>query len=260
MKNRHELLVSVPEGAIIVDIQKKGKEIIVTYEFPETMEMIYESDKNKFNKLFPIVEASKLSLEDKFMKHTTYGRNQKDLKKSLEQIIEEGMSDFRCQAMDASENEGEILFFEEGCEPAVNHSAEWWEEKAIKIMPKKNSRLGSKKRYDAFLGVLIKYLVDEKKYTVYEAWRAVCDDSKFLGHYYNSPNAKKQKEPTGSRWVGCWADLANTCKIIKEDENYVLVSGTYREDSTRCTLVDCADIEYADEEYSLSVGWIVMDV
>ena len=61
-------------------------------------------------------------------------------------------------------------------------------------MPERASRLGIKTEYIAFLGVLIKKLVDSG-WKVDDAWDAVCNDSKKLGHYWNSENAMHVPEP-----------------------------------------------------------------
>ena len=61
----------------------------------------------------------------------------------------------------------------------------WWEKAAKKYKPSKHSRLGTLNEYYAFLGFLIKELIGnglEKP----EAWLAVCDDSRNLGHL-NTP-------------------------------------------------------------------------
>lgn len=73
----------------------------------------------------------------------------------------------------------------EGQKPAVGKSYNSW----IEIVKNSKWCIGTKSQYIAFLGVLIKRIVD-KGWTVDEAWKAVCSDSKKLGHYINSDNAK----------------------------------------------------------------------
>ena len=129
-----------------------------------------------------------------------------------------------------------------------------------------NSRLGTRYEYVAFLGVLIKKLV-EKGWTVTKAWNAMCTDSKELGHYWNSDNAKRAFEDTGSREVCGFYDLANTCKILAEDKEvggFWLAGGSYFNNSDFFTLADilhynyCYDDQWLDQW--LSVGWLVFDV
>ena len=70
-----------------------------------------------------------------------------------------------------------------------------------------------------------------KGWTCCEAWDAICNDSKNLGHYRNSHNAKHQFEDTGSREICGFFDLANTYKILAEDKEaggFWLAGGYYR--------------------------------
>ena len=143
-----------------------------------------------FEEMFPVVEASKLSLKDNFMEHKPQTREQKRLKKSLDKIIKEGIKDFRRPIMDPSIDDDGNITFKEGNKPAVGKNCYWWEENVKAFMPEKDSRQGTLIEYDAFLGTLIKYLVDDEKWSVKDAWTAVCNDSKKLGHYWNSENAK----------------------------------------------------------------------
>ncbi len=218
------------------------------------------STKN-FEEMFPIVEASKLSLKDNFMKYKPQTKEQKRLKKSLEASIKEGLKDFRRPIMDPSIDEDGNITFKAGNKPAVGKNCYWWEEKAKAFMSEKNSRLGILKEYDAFLGTLIKYLVDEEKWSVEDAWKAVCDNSKKLGHYYNSENAKHTFELTGSRPVGKWNDLANTYKIVGDSEyGFSLCGGFFNISSYNCPLaVVCTDGN-PNCNRNRSVGWLVLSV
>ena len=131
---------------------------------------ITTKSKYNFSELFPIVEASMLSLEDKFLKHNPETVRQVRLKKSIINAIKLGGYDFRHHIIDPSEDSKGNIIFREGNRPAVGNSTEWWNEKAQSYMPVKNSRLGIKREYDMFLGVLIKELIEEQGYHVREAW------------------------------------------------------------------------------------------
>lgn len=45
----------------------------------------------------------------------------------------------------------------------------------------------------------------------------MCDDSRKIGHYRNSDGARGNFEPTGSREVCGFYDLANAYKLLAED-------------------------------------------
>ena len=131
-------------------------------------------------------------------------------------------------------------------------------------MPEKNSRQGNRKfEYDPFLGLLIKYLIEEKKYSREEAWKVVCNQSKDLGHYFDSKNAKHAFEPTGNRKIGEWYDLANTCKSVKDEEvasGFSLVGGHYRNFGNDYPLASVSIIFDSNSDYNFGVGWLVLDV
>ena len=220
------------------------------------------SSKEYLDECFPIAKASSLSLEDEFLKHRAQTDNQKKFKKMLKAAIKLGLEDFRAPRMDASSDEEGNICYKAGMKPAVGKSANWWKEKAKEFMPEKDSRLGTTKERIAFLGLLIKYLIEEKGYKVSDAWKAVCNQSKDLGHYYDSENAKHVFEPTGSRSIGGWYDLVNTCKITVDDEadGFSFVGGSYSEISICYPLADVNSVfdHHYDDFYS--TGWVVMEV
>lgn len=242
------------------EISADGQTITV-HCFNECPETNTSNSPQNFEEMFPIVEASKLSLKDNFMKYKPQTKEQKRLKKSLEQSIKEGLKDFRRPIMDPSVDEDGKITFKAGNTPAVGKNCYWWEENAKAFMPEKDSRLGSLKEYDAFLGTLIKYLVNEKNWSVENAWKAVCDDSKKLGHYWNSENAKYTFEPTGSRPVGKWNDLANTYKIVgNSDTGFSVCGGNYGNYSINCPLADVSTDYSPSSSRNYSVGWLVLSV
>lgn len=215
------------------------------------------------DKYFPIAKASTLSLKDEFLKHGFETHEQKKFKHALISAINSGLSDFRAQRMDACfDKEGNICF-KTGMKPAVGKlSVTDWKRVAEEFLPEKGSRLGATKERIAFLGLLIKYLIEAKGYEVKDAWKAVCGQSKDLGHYSDSENAKYDLEDTGSRRIGEWCDLGNTCKITENDESgcFSLVGGhcIYNGDCYPLASVDW--IDYPGYVYDHSVGWLVLSV
>lgn len=246
----------------ITRVKIKGRKIEI-FSIPEGLNQEeIKGTQEYIEKYFPIAKASTLSLEDEFLKYEPKNNRQTRFKNALISAIESGLSDFRAQRMDACfDKEGNICF-KAGMKPAIGKSPNWWNENAERFMPEKGSRLGTTKERIAFLGLLIKYLIEEKGYTVSNAWKAVCDLSKDLGHYLDSENAKHYYEETGSRQVGEWYDLANMCKITVDDEagGFSFVGGFYDCNSYFYPLSDVCSIDDPDDECYDRVGWLVLSV
>ena len=268
----HKTVVKVEGKITPVNILDGGDAVEILYDTANCTESkATSSAKNQdetkaelsFDEKFPIVRASELSLEDAFLKHEPTTKQQRRLKDSLIAGIKAGLKDFRCPAMDPSLNEAGNLVYEAGKKPAVGHSAKFWAKKFKQFMPKKNSRMGTLRQHDALLGLLIKYLTEEEKWEVSEAWEAVCDDSKKLGHYWNSENAKHDFESTGSRKVWLFWDWTNTFKIIADDNSasgFWLGGGGYFNYSGNYPLAFVFTINYPNCHCNDGVAWLVLDV
>ena len=205
-----------------------------------------------------LVEASKLSLKDSFMSHKPKTKAEKKFKETLTEVIKNGIEDFYRPAMDPSfaNKACTKIHYNAGDLPATGKSYNWWEETV------KDSKwcLGTKAQYVAFLGVLIKMLV-AKGWTCCEAWDAVCNDSKNLGHYRNSDNAKHQFEYTGSREICGFFDLANTYKVLAKDEEaggLWLAGGDCSDFSNSYPLADLGLNHRCDYGRSDGVAWLVL--
>ena len=205
-----------------------------------------------------LVEASKLSLKDAFMRHKPKTEAEKKFKATLTEAIKAGIEDFYRPAMDPSfaDKEKTKIHYMAGEKPAVGKSYNWWEGTV------KDSKwcLGTKAQYVAFLGVLIKMLV-AKGWTCCEAWDSVCNDSKKLGHYLNSDNAKHQFEDTGSREICGFFDLANTYKILAEDKEaggFWLAGGGYNYDGHDDPLADLGLCNFCNLNHDDGVAWLVL--
>lgn len=210
---------------------------------------------------FVLVESSKLSLDDDFMNFKPREKETKEFKKELSEVIKKGVKDFYRPIMDTSlTKDSENIFFQAGNMPAVGKSYPWWEKVAKEFKPERGSRLGTKSEYIAFLGVLIKTLVNNG-WPKAEAWNAVCIDSKELGCYYNSPNPLCGFADTGSRNICGFYDLANTNKILARDSDYYfwLASGCCHNYSYNYPIADLCYYHINDFSGSSSVGWIVLE-
>ena len=218
----------------------------------------------EFEKMFPIVDIEGISLEDEFMQYEPQTDNEKRVKASIIEAKKNGMRNFRIPSMDPSfDDDEETIIYCTGRKPAVGKSPIWWYKNAPKFMPSKNSRLKDDRQADIVLGVMrIKQLVEKEGYKVAEAWDAVCNDSKKLGHYWNSKNAKHELERTGSRQIGNCFDLGNTFKIVKDSvfSDFMSVGGYYNQNSSTHPLAYMrrySENEYINCEYI--VGELVLD-
>lgn len=150
---------------------------------------------------FVLIEPSKLSLCDELMKYVPNNPKEVMFREELRKALFNNIRNFYAPRFNPSINwsYGGIRFTS-GYRPSVGKSYKWWLEKSIIYAPDNESRLGTKSEYMLFLGYLIKNLVS-KGVSVEKAWNAVCVDSKELGHYKNSDDAKDDFELTGSREV-----------------------------------------------------------
>ena len=211
---------------------------------------------------FVLIPASTLSLTDKFMHHTPKNEEEKVFKKILTQVIRSGVSDFYRPKLDPSfDGEGKICY-QAGLKPAVGKSYNWWEKNAKDFWPERSSRLGTMSEYVVFLGVLIKKLV-ERGWSIGNAWNAVCNDSRKLGHYCNSEGALHDFELTGSREICGFCDLANVYKILavenEEVDGFGIAGGVYNYFSNFNPLASLnLDYCHGCGDYD-SVGWIVLE-
>lgn len=260
-----KMVFSCPEGAKITKANMKiaddGKsvEVVITTEVALEQRNISVESEN-FDEVFPIIDLSEL-IGHKLLSYNPKTERQRKLLSDIRRGIEEKLPAFRAPYMDPSEEDGKIVF-KPGNRPAVGHSALWWDKTWSKFMPGKNSRSGTDLHWAAFLGKQMKYLIDEKNYSVEAAWEAVCNDSRDLGHYWNSKDAKHDFEPTGSRKIGEFYDLANTCKILKKYKasGFLLAGGRYYDGSRCYPLADVGTIGNPNFNYCYSVGWLVLDV
>ena len=251
------LLPKVPDAAKNLRISVIGKEVEVSYEI-EVEEI--KGTKEWLDKYFPVVQASTLSLNDEILKHEPETENQKDFKERLIEAIKSGLQDFRSPIMDPSLDKYGNIRYKVGKKPAVGKAGIWWKIKAKEFLPEKESRLGLTKERIAFLALLMKELVAEWSYSVSDAWKAVCDQSKDIGHYIDSINPKSKLEPTGSRKVGRLYDVGNTRKITKgEDYGFYLWGGDYNNYGDLYTLATVYFINHCCDLYD-SIGWIVLSV
>lgn len=268
---------------IVISVAEVGEEIIKAriindgnaVEITSIISISNEPEKGEeewLNKYFPIVRASLLSLEDEFLQHEPQTYKQRNFKNDLVAAIKSGLNDFRAPSMDPYISaEGNICYQknkEQMMElmpilPEVGLAPMDWFILGKEFMPEMDSFMGTPEQRNAFLGVLIKSLYKDMGYTLTEAWEVVCDDSKDIGHYCDSYDAKNQLEPIGSRKVGEWYDLGNTCKIVSRPNSdlegkveFFAFGGTFEDKGEDMPLADWGfNPNYNDN----GTGWIVLN-
>ena len=209
---------------------------------------------------FVLIKASQLSLQDDFMDYDPCNLMEADVKNILTEAIKSGeLEDFYRPKYDPSIDEDGDIQFVPGKKPAVGFSFAEWLEIAEEFWPERGSRIGTKWEYYAFLGVLIKKMVesgmDKKK-----AWRAVCTDSSDLRHFASYDRTLKLVK-TGSHLSYGFCDLGNTSKLISVGPyEYAFVSVPY------FNLASCSSLAWIHTKNSgfkvkrdYSVGWIVLE-
>lgn len=210
---------------------------------------------------FELIKVSKLSLDDKFMRHRPRTFDQRECKRMIEMVISKGVKDFYRPKFDPSfDCNGGGICFNPGNKPLTRKTYNWWEVAAKDFAPERGSRLGTELEYMGFIGVLLKKMVTQG-WTVKDAWYAVCDDSRKLGHFCDSVGAKNDFELTGSREVCGFFDLANTYKILAKDSEgfYSLASGDYHERGEITSISDRGCSNLYDSWRNYGVGWIILE-
>lgn len=165
---------------------------------------------------------------------------------------------------DPSED-GNIIAYQKGKKPAVDHSYNWWVETVSKMsaVEGRHWHLATEYQYYAFLVWLINQLVEDSN-SVEVALNMVVLDSKELGHYYDSENSTEGEdfEDTGSRCVCGVYDLANTYKILscsnKEARGFWLGGGGYNYYGICDPLAYLDRRSDVDNDYGDSVGLLVL--
>lgn len=212
--------------------------------------------------LLVLIEAEKLSADAEFMKYEPVTLREKTTKSLILKAISEGVKNFYKPKCDPSfEEDGESICFAPGREPAVGKNYHWWLVETELYGKIYNCHVGTNLQYGAFLGVLISKLVEEGQ-TIEWAWNAVCNDSRELGHYWNSNNAKCKMEHTGSREICGLCDLANAYKILadhNDPEAFWLASGNYFSESREFPLAGLYLSYDGDAIDEGATGWLIVD-
>lgn len=202
------------------------------------------------------VEGSDSQIYFDMLKYAPASETEKIFLEYLKEAVDAGVKTFKVPVCDPSIDENGSLQFVAGCKPAVGYSYNELKELAIK----NGVQLGSKNQYVLFLATIINRLVEEG-WSKADSFYAVCTDSTQLGLYWNSEKARHDFEVTGSRKIAGKCDLANTYKILRNDEKAggfwaaggLWIFGGY--DGPLACL--CLNFDY-DNRCSYSAGWFVL--
>ncbi len=200
------------------------------------------------------VEGSDSQVYFDMLKYAPASETEKEFLEFLKEAVDAGVKTFKVPVCDPSIDENGSLQFVAGCKPAVGYSYNELKEIAIK----NGVQLGSKNQYVLFLATIIHRLVEEG-WSKADAFFAVCTDSTQLGHYWNSEKARHDFEVTGSRKIAGKCDLANTYKILRNDERaggFWVASGSCNGfgDFGPLAGLNCN----CDSHFDDSVGWFVL--
>ena len=253
----NELKIMVPKGWVVnEEVMSDGSRVFTVKLDTATAD---DTACNQREGIFKLVPASKLRLDDSFMNHSPKTSREKIFKDMVEIAIKNGLKDFWRPIMDPSFDADGGICYQAGNKPAVGKSYNWWKKTAKNFCPERKSRLGTKAEYVAFLAVLIKELVASSGKSVEWAWNAVCNDSRELGHYWNSKDGKNVFETTGCREICGFFDLANICKMVAIDEvNFCRASGKYDDNGYYFPLSDLWIGGSRYDDCNISTGWIVL--
>ena len=193
-----------------------------------------------------------------------FNTDNQDIKEFIEAI--EGVKEAKVQPFwkpiyDPSLDDGEVIF-KAGNVPAVDYSFNFWKQQAEKMptVDGKKWGIGTEDQYYAFLVWLVNSLI-ERGWTIKDSLSAVVLDSKELGHYEDSENAKHDFEATGSREVCGVYDLANAFKyLVSTDKNCTLLGagGACREHGDTSPLASLLYLRSKDSCYINVIGWLVL--
>ena len=179
------------------------------------------------------------------------GRQKKfraDVMKALENMPEEG---FRwIPVYEPSKDDGSNIQYVSGANVLRGLSSYKWEETFQNYSPENGSRMSSITTY--FL-LLLRLLKDG-----FATIEQLADDSKEIGHYRDSENAKHEFEKTGERQLGGLNGFAgNTYKIVRNLEytsGFSLLGGYYHNVGFLYPLADVSHVKYPYKTEHYGVG------
>ena len=215
--------LKVPIGYICKEaiVSKDGETVELILEPKENKPKVQTYDEKWIEKYFPLIHVSSIFEDDKFFKsYKPRSLKQQTFKERLFKSIEEGVEDFRAPILDPSVDANKKIYYKENSKPGAGKlKVKEWKRAAEEFFPEKNSCIGSPNQRIIFLALIIKELITECNYEIEDAWKAVCDESGRIAHYWDSEKTPQNSfETTGQRKVGKWYDLGNTSKLLYDSQ------------------------------------------
>lgn len=260
-----EMKIAIPEvrGARFTSAELRDGYILAQFEIEEVGDKKETTPTISKNNFECRIDPEAFPLDAEWFNHNPTTKRQRETKELFLDARSQGrLHSFTCMTIDPSIKDGKLVY-EKGLPPAVGFSQRKWEKMLKEYNPSRNSRQLARTEYACRNLYLIWKLV-ESGYEVEEAWREVCDDSKKIGHYCNSNNAKEDFEPTGSREVCGFCDLANTYKLLAEDPwdkagGFWDASGGYGDCGDDCPLADLIHNGSVYDDDDGGVGLLALD-
>ena len=208
------------------EVEKAIKKILSYYLKGAEVQECFEQIELGYRTL--LIEGANSDLYTDLLKYKYINYEEGSFLQELKKIVHydvKKVENFKVPVYDPSIDENGYLKFIPGCKPATGYSY-----LELEYLAGKNGvQLGTKEQYILFAANII-YRMIQEGYTMRKAFYEVCYDSRYLGHYKNSPSAKNNFELTGSRMIAGKCDIGNTFKILKKDNKtgfYWLVSDSY---------------------------------
>ncbi len=257
-----EMKIAIPEvkGGRCVSTEMKDGYILAKFEIEENEE---KNEKSSISESELECRIDPNIFAGEWLEHQPTTQRQKETLALYQEAKAKGrLHAFTCMTVDPSIKDGKLVY-QKGLPIRTGFSQKQWAKMLKEYNPSRNSRQMTRTEYACRNLFLIQRLV-ESGYKIEDAWRAVCDDSREIGHYCNSDNAKGDFEPTGSREVCGFCDLANAWKFIAEDPweeagGFWAAGGYYRGNSYSCPVADLYlnyDVYYYDFD---GVGMLALD-
>ena len=255
-----EMKITIPKGGRCVSTEMKDGYILAKFEIEENEEKNENSSISESElecRIDPNIFAGE------WLEHQPTTQRQKETLALYQEAKAKGrLHAFTCMTVDPSVKDGKLVY-QKGLPIKTGFSQRQWAKMLKEYNPSRNSRQMTRTEYACRNLFLIQRLV-ESGYKIEEAWRAVCDDSREIGHYRNSDNAKGDFEPTGSREVCGFCDLANAWKFIAEDSweeagGFWAAGGVYNCNSFNCPVAVLYLDDDVDCNLNYGVGMLALD-
>lgn len=257
-----EMKIAIPEvnGGRCVSTEMKDGYILANFEIEE------ETEKNETFSIFESELECRIDpnlFAGEWLNHQPTTQRQKEtLNLYLDAKANGRLHTFTCMTIDPSVKDGKLVY-QKGLPIKTGFSQNKWAKMLKDYNPSRNSRQMTRTEFACRNLFLIQKLV-KSGYEIEEAWEAVCDDSRKIGHYLNSDNHKHDFEPTGSREVCGFCDLGNACKFIAEDPwdeagGFWAAGGCYFSDSYSNPVAYLNPLNYVDNDFYYFVGMLALD-